>query len=156
LQGSWFNIEKDKLFCLLGPNGAGKTTTINCLTGIIPTTAGDGLVYGDSIRSTAGIANIRKNMGVCPQFDVLWESLSAREHLHVFGSLKGLSGADIGHGTEELLSQVKLVEAANVRAGSYSGGMKRRLSVAIALIGDPKVVYLDEPVSCHFIHDVSL
>jgi ABC-type multidrug transport system ATPase subunit len=55
-----------------------------------------GLVYGDSIRSTAGIANIRKNMGVCPQFDVLWESLSAREHLHVFGSLKGLSGADIG------------------------------------------------------------
>ncbi|KAH8940362.1 hypothetical protein BDL97_15G085100 [Sphagnum fallax] len=147
VKGSWFNIEKDKLFCLLGPNGAGKTTTINCLTGIIPTTAGDGLVYGDSIRSTAGIANIRKNMGVCPQFDVLWESLSAREHLHVFGSLKGLSGADIGRGTEELLSQVKLVEAANVRAGSYSGGMKRRLSVAIALIGDPKVVYLDEPTT---------
>ncbi|KAH9540293.1 hypothetical protein CY35_15G104500 [Sphagnum magellanicum] len=117
VKGSWFNIEKDKLFCLLGPNGAGKTTTINCLTGIIPTTAGDGLVYGDSIRSTAGIANIRKNMGVCPQ------------------------------GTEELLSQVKLVEAANVRAGSYSGGMKRRLSVAIALIGDPKVVYLDEPTT---------
>lgn len=58
--------------------------------------------------------------------------------------------------TEELLSQVKLVEAANVRAASYSGGMKRRLSVAIALIGDPKVVYLDEPVSHHFIYDVSL
>jgi ABC-type Na+ transport system ATPase subunit NatA len=236
VKGSWFNIEKDKLFCLLGPNGAGKTTTINCLTGIIPTTAGDGmslhafsvnsdqlsihflhnllmiletpcykipfaphtsscfqsfrillchatynfdrelppflvfcskchetcfeyvagLVYGESIRSTAGIAKIRKKLGVCPQFNVLWESLSAREHLHVFGSLKGLSGADIGRGTEELLSQVKLVEAANVRAGSYSGGMKRRLSVAIALIGDPKVVYLDEPVSRHFIYDVSL
>jgi len=147
VKGSWFNIEKDKLFCLLGPNGAGKTTTINCLTGIIPTTAGDGLVYGESIRSTAGIAKIRKKLGVCPQFNVLWESLSAREHLHVFGSLKGLSGVDLIHSTEELLSQVKLVEAANVRAASYSGGMKRRLSVAIALIGDPKILFLDEPTT---------
>ncbi|CAM6024303.1 unnamed protein product [Sphagnum balticum] len=147
VKGLWFNIEKDKLFCLLGPNGAGKTTTINCLTGIIPTTAGDGLVYGESIRSTAGIAKIRKKLGVCPQFNVLWESLSAREHLHVFGSLKGLSGADLIHSTEELLSQVKLVEAANVRAASYSGGMKRRLSVAIALIGDPKILFLDEPTT---------
>lgn len=147
VKGSWFNIEKDKLFCLLGPNGAGKTTTINCLTGIIPTSAGDALVYGDSIRSTSGVASIRKNMGVCPQFDVLWEALTAREHLFLFGSIKGLSSSDIKDGTSQLLAQVKLAEAANVRAGSYSGGMKRRLSVAIALIGDPKIVYLDEPTT---------
>lgn len=147
VKGSWFNIEKDKLFCLLGPNGAGKTTTINCLTGTIPTSSGDALVYGESIRSTSGVANIRKNMGVCPQFDVLWEALTAREHLHLFGSIKGLPSSEIKNGTSQLLEQVKLTEAGNVRAGSYSGGMKRRLSVAIALIGDPKIVYLDEPTT---------
>ncbi|BBN17980.1 ABC-2 type transport system permease protein [Marchantia polymorpha subsp. ruderalis] len=143
----WYNIEKDKLFCLLGPNGAGKTTTINCLTGIIPTTNGDALIYGDSVRSTSGMAKIRGYMGVCPQFDILWEALSGREHLHLFGSIKGLRPADITSGTEQLLAQVKLLEAAKVRSGSYSGGMKRRLSVAIALIGDPKIVFLDEPTT---------
>jgi ABC-type multidrug transport system ATPase subunit len=147
VKGSWFNIEKDKLFCLLGPNGAGKTTTINCLTGTIPTSAGDAMVYGESIRSTSGVANIRKNMGVCPQFDVLWEALTAREHLYLFGSIKGLPPSEVKEGSSLLLEQVKLTEAANVRAGSYSGGMKRRLSVAIALIGDPKIVYLDEPTT---------
>ncbi|KAL2613565.1 hypothetical protein R1flu_025257 [Riccia fluitans] len=143
----WYNIEKDKLFCLLGPNGAGKTTTINCLTGIIPTTDGDALIYGDSIRSTSGMAKIRSYMGVCPQFDILWDALSGREHLHLFGSIKGLQSADIISGTERLLAQVKLSDAAKVRSGSYSGGMKRRLSVAIALIGDPKIVFLDEPTT---------
>eukprot|EP00253_Pinus_taeda_P023624 PITA_23624 len=137
VKGLWINIEKDKLFCLLGPNGAGKTTTINCLTGITPVTAGDALIYGQSIKSTSGMSNIRSIMGVCPQFDILWNALSAREHLYLFASIKGIPRSAIK----------SLSESAHIRAGSYSGGMKRRLSVAIALIGDPKLVFLDEPTT---------
>eukprot|EP00246_Nothoceros_aenigmaticus_P013513 TRINITY_DN4700_c0_g1_i2.p1 TRINITY_DN4700_c0_g1~~TRINITY_DN4700_c0_g1_i2.p1 ORF type:complete len:623 (-),score=94.49 TRINITY_DN4700_c0_g1_i2:787-2430(-) len=147
VKGVWFNIENDKLFCLLGPNGAGKTTIINCLTGVIPTTAGDGMIYGHSIRDAAGINNIRSFMGVCPQFDILWESLSAKEHLSLFASIKGLPSSEIKSVASDLLAQVKLSDAANIRSGSFSGGMKRRLSVAIALIGDPKIVFLDEPTT---------
>ena len=86
LKGLWMNIAKDQLFCLLGPNGAGKTTTINCLTGLFPVTGGDALIYGNSIRSSVGMSNIRKMIGVCPQFDILWDALSGEEHLKLFAS----------------------------------------------------------------------
>ncbi|CAH2043967.1 unnamed protein product [Thlaspi arvense] len=147
IKGLWMNIAKDQLFCLLGPNGAGKTTTISCLTGINPVTAGDALIYGNSIRSSVGMSNIRKMIGVCPQFDILWDALSSEEHLHLFASIKGLPPSSIKSIAEKLLADVKLTGAAKIRAGSYSGGMKRRLSVAIALIGDPKLVFLDEPTT---------
>ncbi|KAM5570462.1 ABC transporter A family member 2 [Rosa sericea] len=147
LKGLWVNFAKDQLFCLLGPNGAGKTTAINCLTGITPVTEGDALIYGNSARSSVGMANIRKMIGVCPQFDILWDALSGQEHLHIFASIKGLPPASIKLATMKSLEEVKLTDAAKMRAGSYSGGMKRRLSVAIALIGDPKLVILDEPTT---------
>ncbi|KAF3533317.1 hypothetical protein DY000_02040992 [Brassica cretica] len=140
-------LAKDQLFCLLGPNGAWKKTTISCLTGINPVTGGDALIYGDSIRSSVGMSNIRKMIGVCPQFDILWDALSSEEHLHLFASIKGLPPVSIKPIAEKLLADVKLTGAAKIRAGSYCGGMKRRLSVAIALIGDPKLVFLDEPES---------
>ncbi|KAH0691990.1 hypothetical protein KY290_020167 [Solanum tuberosum] len=147
IKGLWVNLAKDQLFCLLGPNGAGKTTTINCLTGITPVTAGDALIYGESIRSSAGMSNIRSMIGVCPQFDILWDALSGQEHLHIFASIKGLPPGLIKEVVEKSLAEVKLTQAARMRAGSYSGGMKRRLSVAIALIGEPKLVILDEPTT---------
>ncbi|KAM7269434.1 hypothetical protein ACFE04_024931 [Oxalis oulophora] len=147
LKGLWVNFSKDQLFCLLGPNGAGKTTAINCLTGITPVTGGDALIYGHSIRSSTGMANIRKIIGVCPQFDILWEALSGEEHLHLFASIKGLPPSSIKSVAEKSLAQVKLTPAAKMRAGSYSGGMKRRLSVAISLIGDPKLIIMDEPTT---------
>ncbi|XP_057465021.1 ABC transporter A family member 2-like [Actinidia eriantha] len=147
LKGLWVNLPKDQLFCLLGPNGAGKTTAINCLTGITPVTAGDALIYGNSVRNSVGMANIRRIIGVCPQFDILWDALSGREHLHLFAGIKGLPPASIKSVAEKSLAEVRLIEAARTRAGSYSGGMKRRLSVAIALIGDPKLVILDEPTT---------
>ncbi|KAG5522842.1 hypothetical protein RHGRI_034849 [Rhododendron griersonianum] len=146
LKGLWVNVAKDHLFCLLGPNGAGKTTAINCLTGITPVTAGDALIYGCSVRSSVGMSNIRRIIGVCPQFDILWDALSGQDHLHLFASIKGLPPASINSVAQKSLAEVMLTEAAKIRAGSYSGGMKRRLSVAIALIGDPKLVILDEPV----------
>ncbi|CAN8251970.1 unnamed protein product [Cochlearia groenlandica] len=147
VKGLWMNIAKDQLFCLLGPNGAGKTTTISCLTGINPVTSGDAIIYGNSVRSSVGMSNIRKMIGVCPQFDILWDALSSEEHLHLFASIKGLPPASINSIADKLLADVKLTGAAKIRAGSYSGGMKRRLSVAIALIGDPKLVFLDEPTT---------
>ncbi|RDX86540.1 ABC transporter A family member 2, partial [Mucuna pruriens] len=147
VKGLWVTFAKDQLFCLLGPNGAGKTTAINCLTGITPVTDGDALIYGHSIRSSTGMSNIRKLIGVCPQFDILWDALSGQEHLQLFATIKGLSPASIKSITQTSLAEVRLMDAAKVRAGSYSGGMKRRLSVAIALIGDPKLVILDEPTT---------
>ncbi|KAJ0048785.1 hypothetical protein Pint_15238 [Pistacia integerrima] len=147
VKGLWVNIAKDQLFCLLGPNGAGKTTTISCLTGITPVTGGDALIYGNSIGNSVGMSKIRKIIGVCPQFDILWNALSGEEHLHLFASIKGLPPDSIKSVTENSLAEVRLTKAAKVRAGSYSGGMKRRLSVAIALIGDPKLVILDEPTT---------
>uniref|UniRef100_A0A0D3A9X6 ABC transporter domain-containing protein n=1 Tax=Brassica oleracea var. oleracea TaxID=109376 RepID=A0A0D3A9X6_BRAOL len=105
------------------------------------------LIYGDSIRSSVGMSNIRKMIGVCPQFDILWDALSSEEHLHLFASIKGLPPVSIKPIAEKLLADVKLTGAAKIRAGSYCGGMKRRLSVAIALIGDPKLVFLDEPTT---------
>ncbi|KAL5544416.1 hypothetical protein UlMin_008200 [Ulmus minor] len=147
LKGLWLNFSKDQLFCLLGTSGAGKTTLINCLTGMTPITGGDAFVYGHSIQSSAGISNIRKLIGVCPQFDTLWDALSGDEHLYLFASIKGLPPASIKSAIENSLEEVRLAEVAKARAGSYSGGMRRRLSVAIALIGDPKFVILDEPTT---------
>ncbi|KAI8468323.1 MAG: hypothetical protein J3K34DRAFT_523031 [Monoraphidium minutum] len=147
IKDSWFGIEQGSLFCLLGPNGAGKTTTINCLTGALPPTAGDALVYGESLCGEGGLDRVRSLMGVCPQFDVLWNELSGREHLIIYGHIKGLKFSEVPIHGADLLERVKLTYAANVRSGSYSGGMKRRLSVAMALLGDPKIVYLDEPTT---------
>ncbi|KAJ8560529.1 hypothetical protein K7X08_022389 [Anisodus acutangulus] len=147
VQGLWLNLEKDQLFCLLGPNGAGKTTVISCLTGITPVTRGNAIIYGNSVRSSAGISNIRKLIGVCSQFDTLWDALSGQEHLELFATIKGLSPTSKRSEAKKLLADVKLDDVAKVRAGSYSGGMKRRLSLGIALIGDPKLLFLDEPTT---------
>ncbi|PQQ10174.1 ABC transporter A family member 2 [Prunus yedoensis var. nudiflora] len=95
VKGLWVNFAKDQLFCLLGPNGAGKTTTISCLTGLAPVTGGDALIYGHSARSSVGMANIRKIIGVCPQFDILWSALTGQEHLHLFATIKGLPQSSI-------------------------------------------------------------
>jgi len=147
IKNSWFSVEEGSLFCLLGPNGAGKSTTINCLTGIIPASGGDALVYDESLTAPGGMDRIRSYMGVCPQFDVLWDELTGREHLEIYGQVKGLTAEQSRREAQELLHSVKLEDSASVTAGSYSGGMKRRLSVAIALLGNPKVVYLDEPTT---------
>ncbi|KAJ4782698.1 ABC transporter A family member 2 [Rhynchospora pubera] len=147
VKGLWLNLAKGQLFCLLGPNGAGKTTTISCLTGITPITGGDALVYGHSVASSVGMAKIRRLIGVCPQFDILWDALTGQEHLELFANIKGLPPSEIKSVAAKSLSEGKLKTATNVRVGNYSGGMKRHLSVAIALIGDPRLVFLDEPTT---------
>ncbi|DBB06884.1 TPA: hypothetical protein ACH3X3_009543 [Trebouxia sp. C0006] len=147
VKGNWLGIHQGECFCLLGPNGAGKSTTINCLTGVLPATAGEAVVHGSSITHQGGLDRVRGLMGVCPQFDVLWDNLTGREHLMLFGAIKRLDRRQAEKQADALLDQVKLGAAGGVRAGAYSGGMRRRLSLAVALLGNPKVLYLDEPTT---------
>merc|ERR1711871_1096499 len=123
-----------------------EANTINMMTGLFEPTAGDGLIGNNgelSIKSD--LPAIHLNMGVCPQDNILWGDLTAREHLLFFGRLKGYTGAALQDMVASALEDVDIVQFADAKAGGFSGGMKRRLSVANSLIGNPEVVYLDEP-----------
>jgi ABC-type multidrug transport system ATPase subunit len=125
--------------------GAGKSTTFNMLTGLMPLSGGDAFIFGLSVKHEMHL--IAQIMGVCPQHDVLWDNLTGREHLELFAKLKNIPADEISQEVEARLKDVALEEAADVESGSYSGGMQRRLSLAIALLGDPKIVFLDEPTT---------
>jgi ATP-binding cassette subfamily A (ABC1) protein 3 len=139
------DLYSGQILALLGHNGAGKTTTINMLTGMMAPTAGEAYVYGSPI--TSDINQIRKILGVCPQHNILFDLLTVREHLHLYAVIKGVSRADCDSHVEEMIDQVGLREKADTKAAALSGGMQRKLSVGIALLGDSKIVFLDEPTS---------
>ncbi|KAL9155891.1 hypothetical protein ABFS82_09G035900 [Erythranthe guttata] len=145
VRGLSLALPEGECFGMLGPNGAGKTSFINMMIGLIKPSSGTAYVQGLDIRTD--MDRIYTSMGVCPQHDLLWDTLTGREHLFFYGRLKNLNGADLTHAVEESLKSVNLFHGgvADKQSGKYSGGMKRRLSVAISLIGDPKVVYMDEP-----------
>ena len=136
VKAPWYKVKKNHLLALLGPNGAGKTTTVNMLTGFIPPSRGNALVMGRTVAHPAGMSAVRRVMGVCPQFDTLWATLTAREHLQLFAAIKGVAKNDIPLEAMRRIEEVRLTDAADRMAGTYSGGMRRRLSVAIALIGN--------------------
>ncbi|KAK9831648.1 hypothetical protein WJX74_004219 [Apatococcus lobatus] len=147
VRGVWLGIEQGACTCVLGPNAAGKTTMIQCLTGALPASGGEVLILGQSNQTAAGLAHARAAMGVCPQFDILFGALTGREHLLLFAAIKGIPRQQQAQEASRLLEQVKLTGAADQRADRYSGGMQRRLTVAIALIGRPKVIFMDEPTT---------
>jgi ATP-binding cassette subfamily A (ABC1) protein 3 len=134
-----------QIFVLLGHNGAGKTTTISMLTGLIPVTSGDATIRGLSI--TDKMPSIRTTLGFCPQHDVLYDELTVREHLEFYAGLKGYSKAKTKQAADEKIREVGLTEKEHVRSKALSGGMKRKLSVGIALMGDSRIVFMDEPTS---------
>ncbi|CAI9266698.1 unnamed protein product [Lactuca saligna] len=145
VRGLTLALSQGECFGMLGPNGAGKTSFINMMIGLVKPSSGTAYVHGLDIRTD--MDGIYANMGVCPQHDLLWETLTGREHLLFYGRLKNLKGTALTQAVEESLRSVNLFNGgvADKQSGKYSGGMKRRLSVAISLIGDPKVVYMDEP-----------
>ncbi|KAF9667754.1 hypothetical protein SADUNF_Sadunf15G0056300 [Salix dunnii] len=145
VRGLSLAIPRGECFGMLGPNGAGKTSFISMMIGLTMPTTGTAYVEGLDIQTQMDW--VYTSMGVCPQHDLLWETLTGREHLLFYGRLKNLKGASLKRAVEESLRSVNLFNGgvADKQAGKYSGGMKRRLSVAISLIGDPKVVYMDEP-----------
>ena len=130
---------------LLGHNGAGKSTTVSMLTGLVQFTSGDILVRGVSI--SADLEKVRRQLGVCPQHDILFPELTVREHLLLFGGIKGLSSDVVAGAAQDMLVEVGLADKANAKSRTLSGGQKRKLSLGMALIGDSKVVVLDEPTS---------
>ena len=142
VRGVHLGVKRGEVFGYLGVNGAGKTTTLACLTGERAITYGDAYINGISISNQT---KVRRFVGYCPQFDALFPLLTGREHLSFYGRVKGLSGEELQTQIEMLLNVLSLTKYANRRAGTYSGGNKRKLSVAIAMIGNPPIVFLDEP-----------
>ncbi|NXW29242.1 ABCA4 protein, partial [Phaetusa simplex] len=138
-------IRPGECFGLLGVNGAGKTTTFKMLTGDTDVTSGDAVVAGSSILTH--ISNVHQNMGYCPQFDAIDDLLTGREHLYLYARLRGVPAEEIKRVAEWGIQKLGLPMYADHLAGTYSGGNKRKLSTAIALIGCPPLILLDEPTT---------
>jgi len=145
VKGIWFGVKKGEIFGFLGTNGAGKTTTLEMLTGVHKPTNGKATICGISITNQL---HCRRKIGFCPQFDAIFPLLSAREHLELYCSVKGITKKGIRNAMiNRLIIDLGLKDYADQAASQYSGGNKRKLSCAIALVGDPEVVILDEPSS---------
>ena len=139
-----FSLEmREGVLGLLGPNGAGKSTLMSILATVTRPTAGTFLWNGeDGVRHPLAV---RRELGYLPQDFGVYERLTAKEFLHYLGRLKGLAGSDLKRRTSELLELVNLHGAANRRLGGFSGGMRQRIGIAQALLGDPRLVIVDEP-----------
>ncbi|XP_040853431.1 phospholipid-transporting ATPase ABCA3-like isoform X3 [Ochotona curzoniae] len=139
------NLYEGQITVLLGHNGAGKTTTLSMLTGLFPPTSGQAYIRGYEISQD--MARIRKSLGLCPQHDILFDNLTVAEHLSFYAQLKGLSRHKCPEEVKQILHVLGLEDKRHTRCKLLSGGMKRKLSIGIALIAGSKVLMLDEPTS---------
>ncbi|XP_017911665.1 PREDICTED: ATP-binding cassette sub-family A member 2-like isoform X3 [Capra hircus] len=138
-------VRPGECFGLLGVNGAGKTSTFKMLTGDESTTGGEAFVNGHSVLKE--LLQVQQSLGYCPQFDALFDELTAREHLQLYTRLRGIPWKDEARVVKWALEKLELTKYADKPAGTYSGGNKRKLSTAIALIGYPAFIFLDEPTT---------
>ncbi|PRY56188.1 ATP-binding cassette domain-containing protein [Glycomyces artemisiae] len=145
LKGIDIAVPEGTIFSLLGPNGAGKTTTVNILSTLIPASGGQARVGGFDVAGQAD--SVRGAIGVTGQFAAVDGLLTGRENLRLMGRLNHLPKQEIRRRTEDLLERFDLVDAAKRPPATYSGGMKRRLDIAMCLMGDPKIIFLDEPTT---------
>ena len=143
VQGISLEVERGEIFSLLGPNGAGKSTTISMLSCLLEPTKGDALVMGHSIVREP--AEVKAAIGVVPQEIALYPDLSARENLTFWGKMYGLRGAALKTRVDEVLALIGLADRQKDRVSKFSGGMKRRVNIGIALLHRPQVLYMDEP-----------
>ena len=143
VDGVSFSIYKGEIFGLLGPNGAGKTTTIRILATVLPSDGGEVAIGGYSLGRQA--EDIRHIIGVCPQELALYEDLSAMDNMVFFGRMAGLNSVDARAQAIANLKLMGLEDRAKGKVSKYSGGMKRRINLAIALMGRPQLLFLDEP-----------
>ena len=143
VNGVSFGIGKQEIFGLLGPNGAGKTTTIRMLSTVLAPDEGDVVIGGHSVNRESDA--VRRLVGVCPQELALYPELSATDNLVFFGRMTGLSGREAKTAAAEHLESVGLTERARDKVDKFSGGMKRRVNLAVALMSRPQLLFLDEP-----------
>jgi ABC-2 type transport system ATP-binding protein len=136
-------IGKGELFGLLGPNGAGKTTALKVLCGLLEPSSGSAHVGGYDVRKDA--SKVKELIGVCPQDTAAYSFLSGRENVELFGNLHAMPKEKLRKNTDGLLEKMSLADDANRRFGKYSGGMKRRINLIMALVHDPDIAFLDEP-----------
>jgi ABC-2 type transport system ATP-binding protein len=145
LDGLSFEVVPGTIFGLLGPNGAGKSTTVKVLTTLARADTGEATVAGHDVLREA--AKVRRSIGVVAQRSGVDRDLTGRENVKLQGHLQGMRGRELDHRVDELLEQFGLADAARRVARTYSGGMQRRLDIAIGLVHRPKVLFLDEPTT---------
>src|SRR5581483_6722615 len=145
LAGVSFQVQRGEIFGLLGPNGAGKTTLMSILSSLLEPTRGGvrflGRVFERDDRE------LKRAIGIVPQDLAIYNELTARENLRFFGALYGLGGRNLERSLDAILDAVGLLDRGRQRAGTFSGGMKRRLSLGAALVHEPKLLLLDEPTT---------
>lgn len=141
--GISFDVASGEIYGLLGPNGAGKTTTMSMLSGLLA--PDEGRITFDGIDIGGRPLEVKAMLGAVPQENALYESLSAREHLHLWGGLYGLSGKDLKSAVDRVLDWIGLTGRDREPCKNFSGGMKRRLNLGMGLVHSPRVVLLDEP-----------
>jgi ABC-2 type transport system ATP-binding protein len=145
LSGATLAIEAGSVYALLGSNGAGKTTLINVLSTLLVPDAGSASVGGDDV--VANPKAVRRRVGLAGQFAAVDDYLTGRENVEMVGRLYGLPRARARQKAEQVLERFGLADAADRRAGQYSGGMRRRLDLAASLVGEPEILFLDEPTT---------
>lgn len=143
VNGISVSVKRNEIFGLLGPNGAGKTTTISMLCGLFPPSSGTVMIDGKNINNS--LRGIKQMIGVVPQDIALYPTLTARENLNFYGNMYGISGKTLKGKVELWLNNFGLVDAADKRVSTYSGGMKRRVNLIAGILHDPKILFLDEP-----------
>lgn len=143
VKGIDFTIGRGQVFSLLGPNGAGKSTTISMLSCLLAPSGGDAKIDGHSVVNNPN--QVKEVIGYVPQDLALYDKLSAKHNLKFWGTMAGMSGQPLTKRIDELLERVELADRANERVETFSGGMKRRLNIAVGLLHRPKLVFMDEP-----------
>ena len=145
IDGINLNIPKGSLFGVLGPNGAGKTTTIRILCTILPPTSGNAKILGFDVKKEA--REVRKRIGLCPQELVVYPRLTAKENIYLIAKMHGMAKKDYKERTDELLGKMNLLDRGNSLVKGFSGGMKRRINVLMAVIHEPEILFFDEPTA---------
>jgi ABC-2 type transport system ATP-binding protein len=145
VDGIDLRVEAGEVYGFLGPNGAGKSTTVHMLTTLLPPTSGTARVGGHDVEREG--AQVRAVIGAALQEAALDPFLTGAEHMTLQTALHGIRGADAKRRSDQLLSRVGLTQAADRKVGGYSGGMKRRLDLALALVHEPRILFLDEPTT---------
>ncbi len=143
VKGIDFEIGRGQVFSLLGPNGAGKSTTISMLSCLLKPSDGDALIDGHSVVNNPN--GVKSVIGYVPQDLALYDKLTAKHNLKFWGTMAGMGGPDLTKRIDELLERVELTDRASERVETFSGGMKRRLNIAVGLLHKPKLVFMDEP-----------